>query len=113
LFDIANKLHEMMKQGKGEDVIKPLLIELIDYTKYHLVEEEKALVSIGYSMIVGHQAAHKVFTQELNTAMVEVEKGRTLFVVIKIAKTVIDWLIDHIYAIDKKYLPEMAAAGIR
>ena len=113
LFDIANKLHEMMKNGKGEDVIKPTLIELVDYTKYHLKEEEKAMESIGYSMIVGHKSAHKVFTQELNSAMIEVEKGRTLFVVIKIAKTVIDWLIDHIYAIDKKYLPEMTAAGIR
>ena len=25
LFDIANQLHEMMKSGKGEDVIEPLL----------------------------------------------------------------------------------------
>jgi hemerythrin len=113
LFNIANQLHEMMKSGKGEDVIKPTLIELVDYTKYHLREEEKTLESIGYSMIVGHKAAHKVFEQELNAGMVEVDKGRTLFVVIKIARTVIDWLIGHIYAVDKKYTPEMAAAGIR
>ena len=113
LFDIANQLHEMMKVGRGADVIEPTLRELVDYTKYHLAEEEKVMESIGYSNIVSHKMAHKVFTDQLNEAMAEVDQGKTIFVVIKIAKTVIDWLINHIYVIDKKYLPEMTAAGIR
>ncbi|WP_417910198.1 bacteriohemerythrin [Candidatus Electronema sp. PJ] len=113
LFNIANDLHEMMKQGRGADVIEPVLRELIDYTRYHLAEEEKVMESIGYSNIVSHKMAHKVFTDQLNEAMAEVDQGKTIFVVIKIARTVIDWLINHIYVIDKKYLPEMTAAGIR
>jgi hemerythrin-like metal-binding protein len=102
-----------MKQGKGAEVIEPTLRELIDYTRYHLTEEEKVMEAISYSDIVNHKRAHKVFTDQLNEAMVEVDKGRTVFVVIKIAQTVIDWLINHIYVIDKKYLPEMASAGIK
>ncbi len=113
LFNIANQLHEMMKQGKGAEVIEPLLRELIDYTRYHLAEEEKAMENIGYSDIINHKRAHKIFTDQLNEAMAEVDAGKTIFVVIKIAKTVIDWLINHIYGIDKKYTPEMNAAGIR
>jgi len=113
LFNIANELHEMMKQGKGADVIEPVLRELIDYTKYHLTEEEKAMENIGYSDIIAHKRAHKIFTDQLNEAAAEVDKGKTIFVVIKIAKTVIDWLINHIYGIDKRYAPEMNAAGIR
>lgn len=113
LFNIANELHEMMKQGKGAEVIEPTLRELIDYTRYHLAEEEKVMEAIGYSDIANHKRAHKIFTDQLNEAMAEVDKGRTIFVVIKIAQTVIDWLINHIYVIDKKYLPEMTAAGIR
>ncbi|MDU9050121.1 MAG: bacteriohemerythrin [Candidatus Electrothrix sp. Rat3] len=112
LFDIANQLHEMMKSGKGEDVIEPVLRELIDYTKYHLAEEEKTMERIGYSNITNHKRAHIIFSEQLNSAMLEIEKGRTTFVVIKVARTVIDWLIDHIFGIDKKYTAEMNAAGI-
>ena len=113
LFDIANQLHEMMKQGRGGDVIEPVLRELVDYTHYHLKEEEKVMETIGYSDIINHKRAHRVFTNQLDEAMAEVDKGRTIFVVIKIAKMVIDWLINHIYMIDKKYAPEMNASGIR
>ncbi len=113
LFDIANQLHEMMKLGRGADVIEPVLRDLIAYTRYHLAEEEKAMETIGYSDIVAHKWAHKIFTDQLNAAAAEVDQGKTIFVVIKIAKTVIDWLINHIYGIDKKYTPEMNARGIR
>ncbi|MCI5147870.1 MAG: hemerythrin [Candidatus Electrothrix sp. MAN1_4] len=112
LFDIANQLHDMMKNGKGEEVIEPVLRELVDYTKYHLAEEEKTMERIAYSNISSHKRAHAIFTGQLNDAMREIEKGRTTFVVIKVAKTVIDWLIDHIFGIDKKYTAEMHAAGI-
>jgi hemerythrin len=112
LFDIANRLHDMMKTGKGEDVIEPLLRELIDYTKYHLAEEEKTMERIGYSNIASHKRAHVIFSKQLNDAMIEIEKGRTTFVVIKVAQTVIDWLIDHIFVIDQFYTAEMNAAGM-
>ncbi|MCI5217685.1 MAG: hemerythrin [Candidatus Electrothrix sp. LOE2] len=112
LFDIANQLHEMMKSGKGADVIEVTLRELVDYTKYHLAEEEKTLERIGYSGIAAHKRAHVIFTDELNEAMSEIEKGRAQFVVVKVSRTVIDWLIDHIFGIDKKYTAEMNAAGI-
>ena len=112
LFNIANQLHEMMKTGQGEQVIEKTVRELVEYTAYHLREEEKTMESISYSDIMAHKKAHRVFTDGLNEAMVEVDKGRTIFVVIKIAKMVIDWLIGHIFAIDKKYVEEMHAAGI-
>ena len=112
LFDIANQLHEMMKSGKGADVIETTLRELVDYTKYHLAEEEKALERIGYSGISSHKRAHAIFTDQLNDAMKDIEGGRAQFVVVKVSRTVIDWLIDHIFGIDKKYTAEMNAAGI-
>jgi hemerythrin-like metal-binding protein len=113
LFDIANKLHDMMKTGKGEEVIEPTLRELIEYTRYHLAEEEKAMEMIGYSGISSHKRAHALFTAQLNDAIVEIEKGRATFVVIKVARTVIDWLIDHIFVVDKKYTAEMNEAGMK
>ena len=112
LFDIANELHDMMKTGKGEDVIENSLREMIDYTKYHLAEEERALERIGYSAIASHKRAHAMFTKELNSALVEIENGRAQFVVVKVSKMIIDWFIDHIFGIDQKYTAEMNAGGI-
>jgi hemerythrin-like metal-binding protein len=112
LFDIANQLHEMMKSGKGADVIEVTLRELVDYTKYHLAEEEKAMERIAYSGISSHKRAHVIFIDQLNESVREIDAGRAQFVVVKVSKTVIDWLIDHIFGIDKKYTAEMNAAGI-
>ncbi len=50
---------------------------------------------------------------QLSEAMVEIEKGRATFVVIRVARTVIDWLIDHIFVVDKNYTAEMHAAGMK
>ncbi len=112
LFDIANQLHEMMKSGKGADVIEVTLRELVDYTKYHLAEEEKAMERIGYSGISSHKRAHAIFTAQLGESVKEIESGRAQFVVVKVSKALIDWLIDHIFGLDKKYTAEMSAAGI-
>ncbi len=112
LFNIVNNLHEMMKQGQGADVIEKSIRELVDYTEYHLTEEEKAMERIGYSDIVAHKRAHKVFTDQLHEAMREVDEGKAIFVVIKLSSTIVDWLVNHILVIDKKYLDEMTAAGM-
>ncbi|HDN26936.1 MAG TPA: hypothetical protein ENG03_07550 [Thioploca sp.] len=39
IFDIVNKLHATMKEGKAKEVIGPLMKELIDYTVFHFHEE--------------------------------------------------------------------------
>ncbi len=112
LFDIVNNLHEMMKQGQGVDVIEKSIRELVDYTSYHLAEEEKTMERIGYSDIVAHKRAHAQFTDKLKAAMLEVDQGKAIFVVIKLSNTIVDWLVNHILVIDKKYLDEMTAAGV-
>ena len=54
----------------------------------------------------------EIILENIYNALEEIEKGRAQFVVVKVSKTVIDWLIDHIFGIDKKYTAEMNAAGI-
>ena len=102
----------MMKQGQGADVIEKSIRELVDYTEYHLTEEEKTMERIGYSDIVAHKRAHKIFTDQLHEVMKEVDEGKAIFVVIKLSSTIVDWLVNHILVIDKKYLNEMTAAGM-
>ncbi len=113
LFDIVNRLHDMMKDGRGGDQIEKTIRELVEYTRYHLAEEEKTMESIGYSDIDAHKRAHRIFTDKLDDAMIEVDQGKAIFVVIKLSSTIIDWLINHIFVIDQKYLPEMTAAGVK
>ena len=113
LFDIANKLHEMMKQGCSKEEIEKTINEMVDYTKYHLAEEEKAMERINYSDISAHKRAHQVFIAEIEGYMKEVENGQAIFVVVKLSKTIVDWLVEHIHKVDKKYMNEMHAEGVK
>lgn len=112
LFDIANKLFALMKMGKGQEVIEETLIDLIDHTRYYLSEEEKAMERIGYSDIVAHKRVHRIFVDQLVEMMDEIKEGRALFVAIKFSKTIVDWLIDHIFRCDKKFAQEFNAFGL-
>ncbi|MEN8189756.1 MAG: bacteriohemerythrin [Thermodesulfobacteriota bacterium] len=113
LFDICNSLHDAMKAGTGEEALQRILNELVDYAAYHLAEEEKAMERIGYSDIINHKRAHKMFVDKLTDAMKEVESGQAIFVVSKISRTVVDWLVNHIRVVDKRYHDEMIAGGVR
>ncbi len=43
IFDMLNRLHAAMLQGKAVDMIGNIIRELLDYTKYHFGEEEKLM----------------------------------------------------------------------
>ena len=43
LIELINKLYDAMKQGHGKDVLKSIVNDLFEYTKYHFETEEKIL----------------------------------------------------------------------
>ena len=65
LFDILNRLHDAMKDGKGMQIIAGIVRELLDYTRYHFGEEEKLLEKIGYSGISEQKMAHQKFISQI------------------------------------------------
>ncbi len=113
LFDILNKLHDAMSQGKAITVVAGVIKELLDYTKYHFSEEEKLLEKIGYSRLSEQKAAHKKFIESIEKYKDQADKGMAAFLSSGISGLLTDWLKSHIGVMDKKYQKEMNDNGLR
>lgn len=113
LFDLINKLHDAMKEGKGSTVVSSIITELFDYTKYHFGEEEKLMERINYIGIAEQKAAHKHFVSTIEEYKAKADKGLAAFIGGGISLMLVDWLKNHIGMMDKKYTEAMRAKGIK
>lgn len=103
LFDILNRMHDAMKAGEAADRIRGLISELLDYTIYHFGEEEKMMEAHGYSGLAEQKHAHQVFIDKIKEFKEEAEGDMAIFVVSKVSTTAMEWLMEHILVMDKKY----------
>ncbi|HAO20901.1 MAG TPA: hemerythrin [Desulfobacteraceae bacterium] len=113
LFDILNRLHDAMKDGKGMQIIAGIVRELLDYTRYHFGEEEKLLEKIGYSGISEQKMAHQKFISQIEGYKEQADKGMTAFLSSGVSTLLTDWLRNHIGVMDKRYQSTMNTHGIK
>ncbi|OQX07048.1 MAG: hypothetical protein BWK80_50035 [Desulfobacteraceae bacterium IS3] len=113
LFDLLNRLHDAMIQGKAGNIITDIVDELISYTKYHFGEEEKLMARIKYSGLNEHKKAHQKFIVSVADYKNLANKGLTAFLSSGVSAFLSDWLRNHIGVMDKKYQKEMNANGIK
>jgi hemerythrin len=100
LFAIINKLHDAMKDGRGKEVLDGVMLELVDYTVYHFLAEEKAFIDSGYAAFAAHKREHDTFTAQLKAAR---GQAATNAATLATMKQLTDWLRNHIMVTDKKY----------
>ena len=112
IFDIVNRLHATMKEGKAKEAIGPLMDELIEFTEFHFREEEVLMDKIKYPALLAQKQAHQQFVSQLQAFKQEMNEGQNTLVAIKVSKMATDWLKDHILKMDKKYEEHMKANGI-
>ena len=78
-----------------------ILEELKDYTIYHFQDEEKYMLSIGYSGIEAQKCAHQVFVDRLNEINLdEVDENQQEYLE-ELVGFLRGWLINHILKMDK------------
>lgn len=102
LVKMVNTVYDAMGQGKGDEVLKPILKALVDYTKSHFSHEEQFMKQIGYPNLVQHQQIHQAFTQKVQDVYAKVTAGQHVSSV-SLAGFLKDWLVSHIMSEDKKY----------
>ncbi len=113
LIGIVNRVHMAMKEGKGKELIADTIRDLIDYTTYHFGEEEKLMEQAEYPELIKHKKAHKEFVSRLEAYKGKADKGQSAFLSPDVARFLIDWLINHIGLMDKKYQSALNSKGIR
>lgn len=112
LVDIINRLHDAMREGKGNAVITQVLKELVNYTMTHFTAEEKLMEQCKYAGLGVQKQQHEQFVKQIKQYQEQAEKG-ALSLTLTVSNFLKNWLLNHIQNLDKQYGPAMKSAGIK
>ena len=102
LIERINQLLNAVRQGKGREESMTLLRFLQEYVVEHFQSEEIYMRRKGYQDYEAHKEMHDTFVADLHELMAEVEKtGITSEHVVLINRRVINWVVAHIFLVDK------------
>lgn len=116
LFAISNRLTDAVEKAEGanDDDLRPIIAELLAYTRTHFADEEQLMAKAGYPDLAQHHAVHVVFENQMRELEAQVKKGEVRAVALALPQLLNDWLLDHIATTDQRYRshvhPEMASA---
>ena len=102
LIELANNLHESLKAGQGNSIVRPLLFSLVEYVKIHFDTEEKCMIKYKYPGFEQHKQEHKTFSLEIMNFINKSKKGTPLLAR-KILMYLGGWYRKHIVENDKKF----------
>lgn len=101
LIDMANRLHEVMQEGRGKDVLGKVLNNLIVYTQEHFKREEELMRKLRFDGLDDHKHEHEKLLEQVLDMQQKFERG-AVSLSIQMLHFLRDWLIDHIGESDKK-----------
>lgn len=102
LFELLNKLHTAMSQGKGRETLPGVFDNLFQYTKKHFSAEELILQKYNYPGFVAHKRQHEELIMKLNVLQGQFLAG-DFSASIQTRDFLKNWLIEHIQKSDQKY----------
>ncbi|MDO9068577.1 MAG: bacteriohemerythrin, partial [Deltaproteobacteria bacterium] len=111
LVEIINSLYGAMRQGKGNEVIAPILDGLVEYTGTHFTHEERLMKETGYATYEEHKREHDSLTRQVLEIQNKYRSGTVLS--LEVMSFVKDWLVKHIQGSDKRYGPHLIKKGIK
>lgn len=111
LFDLLNRLHESVVQGKEQSELHSILDEMIDYTVYHFKTEEDLFLAHDYPGYQEHKDVHDDLTR---TAVELQEKLRDGSAVLsfELLEFLNGWLMEHTLGLDKAMGPFLNDKGV-
>jgi len=109
LFALAASLEKAVADGRGEEAVRPALLELAAYSREHFATEERLMEAAQYPGLEAHRQEHAGFIASL--------RRRTELPAAVIAKDlsimVANWLVDHVVRTDRDYVPYLRASRAR
>ncbi len=102
IVSIINSLHYFMLSGHENEIIKPTMITLAQYTEIHFQTEEAIMTEAGYPAFDEHIALHKALQRKTKELSIGANRNKDSIMVLKFLKK---WWLDHINKQDRKYAP--------
>lgn len=103
LVSLIVKLYDAMSQAKANDVVGPILNELLMYTRTHFTTEEKYFEQFGYADTANHKLEHEKFVAKVKDFKDKFDSGK-VGISIQLMNFLKDWLLNHILKTDKNYV---------
>ena len=97
-----NTLYEFIKQGQGQEALKPTFLVLEQYTHLHFKTEQKLLQEIKYPDLEAHIGLHKKLitnTEQIKSTSFINNDPNVVMLFLK------EWWLGHINKEDRKYIP--------
>lgn len=104
LFKIANTIYnELQKDSHSFDTIIALILEMIDYTKYHFNTEEEMMVKYQYPDLEDHKNQHNRFVDYIDSlSFIDIDENQD-----HLLRDMVDflsnWILNHISKTDLKF----------
>jgi hemerythrin len=111
LVCMINELHDAMKAGKGNAILGKTLEGLIRYTSIHFADEELLMSHHCYPEVDLHKAEHEKLLNQVLELQQRFISGQTIFT-LDVMMFLMNWLMDHIQIVDKKYGVYLNSRGI-
>jgi hemerythrin len=107
LFRRINNLLASIKEKRCRTEIDGTIQFLDEYARYHFTEEERRMDESGYDGLSEHRMHHAVYLQNIEelkrlAAQPRIQ-GASYELSVITNQIVVDWIVDHIMKIDKKF----------
>lgn len=113
LVTMINQLHDGMMNGKGKEVVGPVLKGLIEYTATHFKYEEQLFDKVRYPDAAIHKKEHDDLVRRVVEIQQKYEQSGPGALTIQVMNFLKEWLTHHIQGADMAYTDHLIAKGIR
>ena len=110
LFKSMNHLYQAVTENMPIEQVKTRLYDLVKLAKQHLIDEEALMERAGYHDTPAHKQVHVKLLNDLDNLLRKYERreeGSEMEIIFFLK----NWLIDHIFRVDKRYSASLKAAG--
>jgi len=111
LLKHVSDLHAAVKAQIDKEELRQMLVELVDYTRFHFSTEERLMAENGLENVDTHRIEHRVLLKYMEGLVDGVSKGNypTFYSDYDIAD---DWFLNHILNFDKKLGDYLNSKGV-
>ncbi|MBI4082461.1 MAG: hemerythrin family protein [Candidatus Lambdaproteobacteria bacterium] len=110
LIGLVDQVVTAIEQGRGHDVVAPVLDRLMDYTVSHFEHEERLMAKSDYPRYVEHVQQHNMLIRRVLTFSIQYGKGE--IDPVEFGQFLMDWLLKHVLHEDQQYKAHLMAAGV-
>ena len=112
-FEILNRLHAAMLEGRGTQVLTSLFAEMTQYTLSHFAREEEFMKGVRYPEALEHTRQHEGLRRRTHAFVERFERGEVTMT-IELSLFLAEWIRKHIITSDRllgEYVQALPATG--